>query len=124
QLSGLTVESAKTALQSVKLTAETGSEVYSDSVEAGRVIGIVAKQDGPVRPGDSVFITISKGPELFPIPDVSGKTKGEATTILEDAGFGVSYSYRYPFYVREDEVPDEDTRVTGMDPAAGTNVKK
>lgn len=121
QVSGLTVEAAKTALQAVKLTAETGSEVFSESVDSGKVVALVPQKDGPVRPGDSVYITISKGPELFSVPDVTGKTKNEATKILTDAGFAVDYSYGYQV---DQEVPDRFTKVTEMDPSAGSRVKE
>jgi len=123
-VAGLTVEAAKTALQKAGLTAETGSEVFSDTVDSGKVVGIVSAQEGPVRPGDSVFITISKGPELFPLPDVTDKTKDEATKLLSDAGFTVDYEYDLPDFVKKENLPDRNTRVTRMDPKAGTSVPK
>ncbi len=37
-------------------------------------------------------LIISQGPPLFDVPDVSGKTRDEATRALNDAGFKWSYT--------------------------------
>lgn len=39
--------------------------------------------------GDTVTVTVSAGPELITVPDVTGKKRDEAERILTDAGFTV-----------------------------------
>ena len=63
--------------------------VFSDSVEDGAVIS-QTPADGTGYRGDTVTLTISKGPELIEVPSVIGKQYGEAEQILSDAGFEVS----------------------------------
>ncbi|GAA1733334.1 Stk1 family PASTA domain-containing Ser/Thr kinase [Aeromicrobium alkaliterrae] len=61
-------------------------EAFSENVAPG----IVISQDpssGQVLRGDPVTITVSKGPELFAVPDVVGKKRNEAVEALEAAGF-------------------------------------
>lgn len=62
---------------------------YSDSVEHGYVISQSPKEGDKVKEGDSVNIVISRGPETTSgkVPNILGKTKSEAKTALEEAGF-------------------------------------
>ncbi len=61
---------------------------YSDDVDKGRVIRQSPNQ-GTGFKKDTITITVSRGPEAISVPDVLGKRRNEATTILEDAGFKV-----------------------------------
>lgn len=90
-VSGMSVDDATAALAEKRLTvdASLGAESHSDDIAEGSVISMIAHTD-PLRPGDSVGLEISLGPERFPIPDVAGMTMREAVTELEDAGFSPS----------------------------------
>lgn len=68
----------------MKLSVTT-SEEYSDDVDSGRVVR-VDHGDG-VRPGDTVTLVVSKGPEPIEVPDVSGQTVAVAMQTLREAGF-------------------------------------
>ncbi|WP_114908196.1 Stk1 family PASTA domain-containing Ser/Thr kinase [Ornithinimicrobium murale] len=63
--------------------------VFSDSVEDGDVVSQTPANGTGFR-GDTVTLTISKGPELIEVPSVIGKQWGEAEQTLKDAGFKVS----------------------------------
>ncbi|MGH3312006.1 MAG: Stk1 family PASTA domain-containing Ser/Thr kinase [Streptomyces sp.] len=56
--------------------------------------GTVARQSpgegGTAARGDTVTLTVSKGPDLVKVPDVDGLGKGEARRRLEKAGFEVT----------------------------------
>ncbi|HEX5565553.1 MAG TPA: Stk1 family PASTA domain-containing Ser/Thr kinase [Streptomyces sp.] len=69
------------------------TEVASERVFAGEDAGTVARQspgEGTVAArGDTVTLTISKGPELVEVPDVEGMPEGRARQLLKDAGFDV-----------------------------------
>ncbi len=63
--------------------------VFSDSVEEGDVVS-QSPASGTGFRGDTVTLTVSKGPELIEVPSVIGKQWGEAEQILTDAGFEAS----------------------------------
>lgn len=68
----------------------TKQEEFSDSVPEGAVISVDPTEGTQLYRGDAVTLTISKGPELLEVPNVVGKQRGEATRILEEAGFNVA----------------------------------
>lgn len=87
-VAGNTVDAATKTLADLGLAVDAAqnTEAHDDDVEAGRVLGLVLPE-GTVKVGDSIGLQISLGPELFEIPDVSGKRMREAVTILTEAGF-------------------------------------
>ena len=91
-LKGRTVGDATSALRSVDLTVNTeNAQAYSDEVDAGRVIGIGERPEGGRwRPGDTVQLVVSQGPEPIAVPDVVGDTLSTAAATLRGAGFRVS----------------------------------
>lgn len=98
----------------------TSTEKFSDSVAAGIVIDIADRPGGGNwKPGETVTLIVSKGPQLFPVPDVGGKNRDDAVKTLESAGFKVNYA---PFFAQP--FPNALTKVTGTDPAAGTQKTK
>jgi eukaryotic-like serine/threonine-protein kinase len=60
---------------------------------------------------------VSEGPQLFPVPDVSGLTLTAAKKKLADAGFKAAYAAFW------DTVADV-AKVTSQSPAASTNQVK
>jgi beta-lactam-binding protein with PASTA domain/tRNA A-37 threonylcarbamoyl transferase component Bud32 len=117
-VAGKSLDDAKQTLTGVGLVGESGAQEYSDSVAEGKIISAAPKNDGPVRAGDSILLNVSKGPQLFPIPDVVGKTRDDAKQILTDAGFKVSYSAFW------DGIPNGLTQVKTMSPDANSQAKK
>lgn len=115
-VSGMTVEQATKALADRQLTVDAAdnTEVISDDVPAGKVAGVVLQTD-PVRPGDTVSLQISTGPELFDIPDVSGLGLQDAMNALEQAGFAPS--------TLVPEALRGLARATGTHPGAGERVE-
>lgn len=95
----------------VKVAAGT---VYSDEADAGAV---AAQKPGPddAEParGDTVTLTLSKGPQMVEVPDVEGKDADEAKQILQDAGFDVRV-IQYFF----------TGKVTSQSPGAGKEAAK
>ncbi len=86
----LSSDEAVTTLEDYGLSAMT-EEAFSDTTPRGNVIAQVPDAGATLNRGDNVRLTISKGPELVEVPDVFGKQEAEATQILEDAGFVVTY---------------------------------
>lgn len=108
-----TLADATAVLADAELHA-TPTEEYSETVDEGIVIRIADREDGgSFQPGDTVTLVVSKGPPLFEVPSVVGKTRDEAKEILADAGFQVTYFGPWDLF------PDETTRVSSQTPGAG-----
>ena len=114
-VTGQSEDEAKKTLEDAGLKKGKVSKDYSDSVAKGNVISSspIAGASGYYK-GDSVDLTISKGPEKVTIPDVTGKGQDEAKKTLEDAGLKVEVNKRLggPFGT-----------VRSTDPAPGSSVK-
>jgi serine/threonine-protein kinase len=115
-VAGKSVEDASAILSKVKLLTSAGPESYSDTVEEGDVIS-AQPQHEPVRPGDTLLLETSKGPEPVTIPDVAGKTWDVAKKALTDAGFKLKYS------AIADVAPSAFV-VSKVSPAGGTQAPK
>jgi beta-lactam-binding protein with PASTA domain/tRNA A-37 threonylcarbamoyl transferase component Bud32 len=93
-VSDLSVAQATDALtgKGLKVNPESLYQT-SDGIGKDRVIGIADRsEEGAWRPGETVQLIISEGPPLFDVPDVSGLTRDEATSALNEAGFKWSYT--------------------------------
>ena len=114
-VTGMTVDQAKTTLEAAGLKLGTQTQAFSDTVASGQIISTSpAAGAGGAYHGDAVAVTVSKGPETVSVPDVSGKSEEEAKKALEDLGLKVEVNKRLggPFGT-----------VRSTDPAAGTSVK-
>lgn len=87
-LIGKTAEEARSTLASLGLVIHT-EETNDDEVEAGRVMRQDPAQGVSIARGESVAVTISKGPLLVSIPSVVGANEDAAKAQLQDAGFVV-----------------------------------
>jgi len=86
-VTGMSLEAARGELSAVELGVSS-TEEYSDDVAEGRVVRMGERADGGLfRPGDSVPIVVSKGPEPIQVPNVAGMTVADAMETLRDAGF-------------------------------------
>jgi eukaryotic-like serine/threonine-protein kinase len=118
-VTGLSVDDARRALQEVGLTGIVGGDgEFSDTIPEGSVVQILDRDTRIVVPGDTITLLVSRGPELVEIPDVVDETIAAAKRTLEALGFSVE--------VRS-EIPEEDwsksfARVTSVDPSVGQEV--
>ncbi|KNC17666.1 hypothetical protein AC792_14020, partial [Arthrobacter sp. RIT-PI-e] len=62
-------------------------EVFDDDVLAGLVVGTDPAAATEIRRYEQVELLVSRGPELFAVPDVTGENRTRATAELEAAGF-------------------------------------
>lgn len=89
-VTGLPVADAEAAITGAGLVVGTADPQFSDDVPADHVISWTPATD-PVRPGDSIVITVSKGPDLVEVPNViTGQTIAQARQQLEALGFSVT----------------------------------
>jgi serine/threonine protein kinase/beta-lactam-binding protein with PASTA domain len=123
KVKGDTPEEARTALAAVELNVSDDLELasYHDTVPEGAVIGL-AESDGPIRPGDSVGLNISRGPAPVAVPEIVGMSWTDAKAALEEAGL------RYAFERQIDEelaaTFPNSSRVTEADPAPGATARR
>ena len=113
---GMTVAQATDALTAKELEVSSEQETrFHDTLEEGVVIGIQDRSEGGSwRPGETVTLIVSAGPQLFEVPDVAGMTRDEAAEVLSDAGFEPTWNNLWSGF------PNDFTEATGTDPAAGS----
>ena len=92
ELVGQTKDQVNAALAELALSAEY-TEAFSDEVPAGTVISQETSAGTQLFRGDKVHVTISKGPEMAAVPEISGMSRQEAVNALEAAGFQVEVNY-------------------------------
>jgi len=114
-VTGTGVEAARTTLADAGLEV-TVAEEYSDTVAAGTIIRVEPRaEEGNWRPGDAITIVSSLGPQLFEVPDVTGRTRDQAIAALREAGFTPG-SVGFPWNIAVDAL----TQVRSQSPAGGT----
>jgi eukaryotic-like serine/threonine-protein kinase len=86
-VTGMAQDKAEKELGKNGFVVGTVTQDYSDTVHEGQVISTSPGAGTKVQPGSTVNLVISKGPELFEVPDVRGKRIEEAISIIENAGF-------------------------------------
>jgi eukaryotic-like serine/threonine-protein kinase len=87
---GLPVGEAQGALQTAGVVVDFADPEFHDEVPVDHVITASYTSD-PMHPGDTVVLTLSKGPDLVEVPNVvTGQTILQAREQLEELGFTVS----------------------------------
>ncbi|MFM6939913.1 MAG: Stk1 family PASTA domain-containing Ser/Thr kinase [Rhodoluna sp.] len=87
-VSGIDQAIAVTAIEATGLKISSIQPEFSDTVAAGKAIGVVPMTK-PIGAGGSVKLLISKGPNLVIMPKVVGETVLAAKALLESAGLSV-----------------------------------
>ncbi|MDP9387056.1 MAG: PASTA domain-containing protein, partial [Actinomycetota bacterium] len=112
-VAGTTYEEAAQLLAAQGLKAAR-AEAFSNDVPRGRVISTRPGAGKPVERDSTVTVVVSKGPDTVAVPDVVGKSVGEATAAIEAAGLQVSGVGGKP----------KGQRVFLTDPQPGTRVQR
>ena len=77
---------------------------YNEIVKEGNVISQSIPGATEVKEGTPIKLILSKGPEPFSMPDVTGKTETEAVSILSKKGLVVKKEYEKNSEVESDHV--------------------
>lgn len=88
-VAGQPVEQARVALQDLGLKVETAAEQVNSPSPAGTVANQSAAAGTQAAAGDTVTLTVSKGPRQVPVPNVTGQEADVARKALEAQGFKV-----------------------------------
>ncbi|BCW70526.1 PASTA domain-containing protein [Arthrobacter sp. NicSoilB8] len=118
ELTGKTLDEAKTALNGAEMALGPITETFDESAPAGTVLAQAPRSGNPVKHGTPVALTVSKGPQPIPVPDVRGQEQGAAVKALEAAGLKAVVS---PETVNDRSVPKG--AVVAQDPASGNLTK-
>ncbi|WP_024755577.1 Stk1 family PASTA domain-containing Ser/Thr kinase [Streptomyces exfoliatus] len=94
---GETVADATATLQEAGLTVEVAPERINSPEDAGTVAAQSLAEGSRAAEGDTITLTVSKGPKLVEVPDVTDESTDDARTALEDAGFEVEVKKSFPF---------------------------
>ncbi len=114
ELVGLSDLEARNRLDEVGLEHDVRSTVSHPDAPEGAVLAQSPIPGQRVRPGAPVEVTLSRGPEVHSIPDVSGLSARQASIVLDRLGFRVSS--------REANHSTEAGRAFGTEPGPGTEL--
>jgi serine/threonine-protein kinase len=117
-VTGLSVKEATAALDEEGLKAE----VLPDRINSPEVAGDIAHQSpaggSQAVEGDTITLTVSKGPRMIDVPDVTGKNVDDARSKLEDAGFEVKVAR--PFLSFSDTIASQSVNGGEQAPEGST----
>ncbi|MFI2376520.1 Stk1 family PASTA domain-containing Ser/Thr kinase [Streptomyces sp. NPDC018964] len=88
-VTGGDAEDARAELEEAGLKVKIADERVNSEHDAGQVARQTPGAGRQAAEGDTVTLTLSKGPEMIEVPDVVGDSVGEAKEKLEGAGFDV-----------------------------------
>lgn len=113
-VTGQSADAAAAAIEAAGLAVARADDVYSTTVPEGSVAS-QSPANATLTRGETVTITVSKGPEMVTVPQVKGLTEAQATQKLEAAGFSVKVDTFFGGVLDE---------VTATRPSGGESVKK
>ncbi|MFE1050365.1 Stk1 family PASTA domain-containing Ser/Thr kinase [Streptomyces olivaceus] len=88
-VTGDDLDEARTELSEAGLKVKVAEKRVHSEHESGQVARQSPEPGSEAAEGDTVTLTVSKGPEMVEVPDVVGDSVDDAKQKLEDAGFGV-----------------------------------
>jgi serine/threonine-protein kinase len=88
-VTGSSVEDATAQLEGAGLKVKIAAERVNSEFDKGQVAQQTPRAGREAATGDTVTLTLSKGPEMVEVPDVVGDSVDDAKKALEDAGFQV-----------------------------------
>jgi serine/threonine-protein kinase len=115
-LTNMTPEEARRALEDLNLIYEHGEDQFSETIEQGLVCSQDQAPESTVDEGTTVVVSLSRGKETAGVPSVTGYSYTDAVAALDAAGFNHDYTYE-----TSDQPVDTVLRQT---PAGGTTQPK
>ncbi len=118
-LTGLTIEQARTALLNLGLTVGEITQQNDPTVPADTIIASVPKAGEQVLGGATIDLTVSQGSGVVQVPNVQGQTSQAARSVLEGDPFKFLITI-----VEEASATVESGRVTRTSPTIGADTTK
>ncbi|QDY80818.1 Stk1 family PASTA domain-containing Ser/Thr kinase [Streptomyces qinzhouensis] len=97
EVTGDPVAEARAALEGAGFEVAVAAEQVNSPEPAGAVARQSAPEGTRLATGDTITLTVSKGPRMVTVPDVSGASEGDARRDLEAAGFEVKVEKTFPY---------------------------
>lgn len=116
---GRPLDQARSALEGAGLKVETAPEQVNSPSPAGSVANQSVAAGTQAAAGDTVTLTVSKGPRQIPVPDVTGQEADAARKALEGLGFKVKVDK--PFLSFSNTV-DSQSVPAGQSAAEGSTI--
>ncbi|MGW7420942.1 Stk1 family PASTA domain-containing Ser/Thr kinase [Streptomyces sp. NPDC054813] len=88
-VTGDDLDDARQELQEAGLKVTVSATEVTSDYDQGQVARQTPVGDAQAAEGDTVTLTLSKGPEMIEVPNVVGATVDDATKLLEQSGFQV-----------------------------------
>lgn len=114
ELIGLSIEAATRGLEDAGLAVGEVDSIRHPEAVAGTIVGQAPFRGQFALPGAAIDLSISLGPEVRPVPDVSRLRGDRALTVLETSGFQVT--------VDSVQSPVTAGQVLRTDPSPGTRL--
>jgi beta-lactam-binding protein with PASTA domain len=112
-MEGDTLRTAQREAEAAALEVNVAREEHSSTVPVNRVISQGVRPGTEIDEGSSIGVVLSRGPEMEPVPDVTGLSEGAATRQLKNLGFEVrvlrDYNETVPAGRVFEQSPDPDT---------------
>ncbi|WP_371615497.1 Stk1 family PASTA domain-containing Ser/Thr kinase [Streptomyces sp. NBC_00454] len=118
-VAGKPLDQARSALEGAGLKVETAPEQVNSPSPAGTVANQSVAAGTQAAAGDTVTLTVSKGPRQIPVPDVTGQEADAARKTLEGLGFKVKVDK--PFLSFSNTV-DSQSVPAGQSAAEGSTI--
>ncbi|MEV5128871.1 Stk1 family PASTA domain-containing Ser/Thr kinase [Streptomyces decoyicus] len=115
---GMDRTDATAALRAAGLRVRFADQPVFSTQDKGTVARQNPDEGGKLGKGDTVTLTLSKGPEMIPVPDVTGKNVDDAKKQLTDLGFQVEV--KKPFLFPQDTVDSQSVDPGKKAPKGGT----
>ncbi|WP_198533894.1 Stk1 family PASTA domain-containing Ser/Thr kinase [Streptomyces odonnellii] len=96
-VTGESVDDATAELEEAGLRVRIAAVRVNSPEDEGSVARQSAAEGSQLARGDTVTLTVSKGPRMIPVPDVVGEKTDKARSVLEAAGFVVEVDRGFPF---------------------------
>ncbi|WP_272578151.1 MULTISPECIES: Stk1 family PASTA domain-containing Ser/Thr kinase [unclassified Streptomyces] len=109
---------AAETLRAAGLKVRFADEPVHSAQDKGTVARQTPAEGKKLGKGETVTLTLSKGPEMVPVPDVTGKNEEDAKKQLTDLGFQVEVDK--PFLFPQDEVDSQSVEAGQKAPKGGT----
>lgn len=119
RVTGTSLDQARSTLEGLGLKVETAPEEVNSPSPAGTVANQSIGAGTQAATGDTVTLTVSKGPRQIPVPDVTGQEADAARATLEGLGFKVKVDK--PFLSFSNTV-DSQSVPAGQNAAEGSTI--
>ncbi|WP_043560119.1 Stk1 family PASTA domain-containing Ser/Thr kinase [Actinomyces israelii] len=117
-VSGMTEDDAKSAIEGLGLTYNRGQDVPSDTVKEGLAVSSDPGAGTSAVLGTEITVSFSSGAATAEVPNVAGMSQSEARKKIEEAGLA------WGDVTTEDSPSTQEGNVVRTNPAAGTSMSR